>query len=51
MVEWAEKHGVHVHYIQPGKPAQNAYIKRFNRSYREEVLDRYLLKIVMRFNN
>ena len=39
---WAELHGVEIQYIQPGKPAQNGYIERFNRSYREEVLDMYL---------
>jgi putative transposase len=44
MVSWAEKHGVNIHYIQPGKPAQNAYIERFNRTYREEVLNMYLFK-------
>lgn len=44
MQAWAKKHGVHIHYIQPGKPAQNAYIERFNRTYREEVLDMYLFK-------
>ena len=44
MVLWAKKHGVHIHYIQPGKPAQNAYIERFNRTYREEVLNMYLFK-------
>jgi putative transposase len=41
---WAEKKGVLIHYIQPGKPAQNGFIERFNRSYREEILDLYWFK-------
>jgi putative transposase len=44
MVDWAKKHNVSILYIQPGKPAQNAYIERFNRTYREEILSMYLFR-------
>ena len=37
--EWAAKHHILIHYIQPGKPAQNGFVERFNRTYREDVLD------------
>jgi putative transposase len=40
--QWAKCYGMAIQYIQPGKPNQNAYIERFNRTYREEVLDQYL---------
>ena len=44
-VAWAEANGMFIQYIQPGEPNQNAYIERFNRTYREELLSLYL------FNN
>ena len=39
---WAKEAGMAIQYIQPGKPNQNAYVERFNRTYREELLDQYL---------
>ncbi len=39
---WTKANNINLKYIQPGKPAQNAYIERFNRSYREAILDMYM---------
>ena len=44
LVAWCEQNGVRLHHIQPGKPTQNAYIERFNRSMRREVLDAHLFE-------
>ncbi len=42
MENWAKEKQLELMHIQPGKPAQNAYIECFNRTFREEVLDAYL---------
>jgi putative transposase len=44
--DWTIKHQITLLYIQPGKPTQNAYIERFNRTARHEWLDLHLFETV-----
>ena len=46
LVAWAEKRGIALQYIQPGKPQQNAYIERYNRIVRHEWLDQYIIETI-----
>lgn len=38
---WATQHGVHLQFIQPGKPVQNAFIESFNGKFRDECLNEH----------
>ena len=39
LAQYCKERGVKLDFIEPGKPQQNAYVERFNRTYREDVLD------------
>jgi len=44
IADWADDHGIDLEFIQPGKPTQKSYVERFNRTYRNEVLNMYVFK-------
>lgn len=43
---WASRQGIRIEYIQPGKPHQNAYIERYNKTVRYDWLNQYLFKSI-----
>ncbi len=40
--QWAQNRSIRLEYIEPGKPQQNAYVERFNRTVRYEWLAQQL---------
>ena len=45
--DWCKENEIIIQYIQPGKPMQNGFIERFNRTYRQDVLDANLFEDIM----
>ncbi len=46
LLSWAEKRGITIEHIQPGKPQQNAYIERCNRTVRHAWPGQYLFRTI-----
>jgi len=44
LAAWAKKRRIRLEHIQPGKPQQNAYIERYNRTVRYDWLSQYLFE-------
>jgi putative transposase len=42
LLNWCHKQRIQMQFIQPGKPTQNSLIERFNKTYRQEILDAYV---------
>jgi len=41
MLAWSQPAGVRLHFIDPGRPVQNAFIESFNGKLRDECLNQY----------
>ena len=44
--DWCAENKIEILFIQPGQPDQNAFIERFNRTFRQEILGAYLFESI-----
>jgi putative transposase len=51
LIAWADKRGISIRHIQPGKPQQNAYVERYNRTVRHEWLDQHIIESIEEAQN
>ncbi len=42
--KWCADQQIEWQYIQPGKPTQNSLVERFNRTFRQDVLDSFMFE-------
>ncbi len=47
---FCESKGIHLEHIKPGKPTQNAFVERFNRHFREDILNAYIFSSLRQVN-
>ena len=48
--EYCQVKNIRLEHIKPGTPTQNAYVERFNRHFREDVLDAYIFGSLRQLN-
>lgn len=48
--QWAQKNGIELRYIQPGKPSQNGLIERLNKTLRQECLNLTWFRSIAQLN-
>lgn len=46
MVSWARTNNVKLHFVEPGKPQQNAFIESFNSHFQAECLEQNLFETI-----
>jgi putative transposase len=51
LLAWAVKRQIRIDYIQPGKPQQNAYVERFNRTVRYDWLNQTIFGTIEEVQN
>jgi transposase InsO family protein len=44
LADWSEDNNLKINFVEPGKPTQKSHIGRFNRTYRDDLVDPYLFR-------